>query len=167
MTNMGPPGIGPTGSPTGGGGAQGGGISGGSIGGGFTGSRQSERESEIGSAEPVSSGDTEGTVLCTYFMRKGWLPKYIWATDMRFSETLPSPMTAGYRMWACPLVERMEGGQRVLEAVLWPIVKAWSNYAAWRMGINDRFPLSGFIVHQVLGRYSSFLGRHIEERAFT
>jgi len=113
------------------------------------------------SARDVSG--TTGTVLCTYFhKRKGWLPRHIWAADMKFSATLPEHMVKGYRWWAYPCVRIMLCGGwkgRLFEIILWPIVNAWAHYAAYRVGKEKTAPMSGRLVHEVLGSFSAFAGR--------
>lgn len=113
-----------------------------------------------GAVPPTSNSATttsSNTVLCTYFMKKGWLSKRLWWADTKFSRTLPAQWRRGYLRWALPLVRRMEKGDVVLERLLWPVVRAWAGYAAYKMG-RQKFSPTGWLVHQVLGRVSAKLG---------
>lgn len=101
-----------------------------------------------GGSSPSSGG---GTVLCTYFYRKGWLPRDLWEADTAFAKTLPRRVRVAYWRWAIPAVRRLQAGDRRLEVLLWPIVKAWAHYAGWRQGIR-RFSFTGFAVHHILSR---------------
>jgi hypothetical protein len=92
-----------------------------------------------------------GTVLCTYFMEKGWLSTELWKADTAFAKTLPRRVRVAYWRWAIPAVKRLRAGDKRLERLLWPVVRAWAWYAGWRMGLR-RFSLSGFVVHHVVSR---------------
>jgi hypothetical protein len=98
------------------------------------------------------------TVLCTYYMRKGWLSRHLWLADGRFARTLPMRVRRGYWRWAIPTVRRLERGAPVLELMLWPVVRAWAGYAAFKMGKTSQRPLSGALVHWGLGSLSWALG---------
>jgi len=102
------------------------------------------------------------TVLCTYFMKKGWLPKRIWLADCKFSATLPAHVIKGYHWWAIPAVRRLKRGGAsgwVLERLLWPVVAAWARYAAYRLGMVERQPIAGRVIHETLGAFSALAGR--------
>lgn len=105
------------------------------------------------------SGGGAGTVLCTYFMRKGWLDKDTWKADARWSREHYSAITIrGYHAWAVPLVERMKRGNRVLEYALWPIVKHWGREAAYLAGTRSRGSAIGKCIRAVLEPASWLVG---------
>lgn len=89
------------------------------------------------------------TVLCTHFMRKGWLPRELWEADTAYAKTLPRKVRRLYWRWAIPAVRRIRAGDTRLEMLLWPIVAGWARYAGWRMGAVKRRPWFGTLVHHV------------------
>lgn len=105
-----------------------------------------------GSNNSHSDSPHSGTVLCSYYMRKGWLSRELWEADTAFAKTLPRRVRRNYLRWARPTVRRLQRGAPILELVLWPIVNAWAHYAAWRLGAVTRFPVMGWVVHQVGSR---------------
>lgn len=111
-----------------------------------------------GTRSDGSSRDS-GTVLCTYFMEKGWLSYRLWKADTDFSATLPRSVRRQYWRWAVPAVRRLREGDERLERLLWPIVKAWAHYAGWRMGVVKRFPVSGWLIHRGRGLLARLMRR--------
>ena len=112
-----------------------------------------------------SSGN--GTVLCTHFYEKGWLPHVVWRADLRFSlRTFDKRMMRGYYAWAVPCVEVMrQGGIRgwALERLLWPIVRAWATEVAHKMGKVNRGSVIGRAIRKILEPLSYWIGgRHVE-----
>lgn len=91
-----------------------------------------------------------GTVLCTYFYRKGWLSKKVWFADLRYGMSCPPAMLAGYYLWAIPAVESMKRGNPALEMILWPIVRSWATETAYRAGVVPKGSVFGKIARFVL-----------------
>lgn len=116
-----------------------------------------------GAVPPTSTSATSGStkVMCTHFMRRGWLPRAIWVGEARFAlSELSEETRAGYRMWATPLVRRMEAGNRLLEALWWPVVWSWANEAANAAGEpSARSTLAGKAVRAVLEPFSRLVYR--------
>jgi hypothetical protein len=114
-----------------------------------------------GSSSPMG-GDT---VLCTYFHRKGWLPRDLWEADTAFAKTLPRRVRRAYLCWALPAVRRLQAGDKPLEFLLWHlVVKPWATFAGYRMGIR-KFALSGFVVHHVVSRAQGAFSRGVSLRS--
>ncbi len=117
--------------------------------------------------KPVSSGSSSSssaasssTVLCTYFMRKGWLAKDLWKADARFSrQTFSRATVNGYHFWAVPAVLSMQRGNRVLEMILWPVVKHWAAEIGYQMGVRPKGSLIGKTVRLVLEPMSWIIGQ--------
>lgn len=89
-----------------------------------------------------STVSTSSKVLCTHYMRRGWLDRRQWLADVRYSLTVNPAMQAGYLYWAAPLVRWLERGTtagRVVERILWPVVRAWSAEMAHK-GEPAQFP---------------------------
>lgn len=115
----------------------------------------------------VVSGSTGGagvgTVLCTHYFRKGWLTRDMWKADTRYSMTLDPDMRAGYLAWAMPTVAYLKTGTvpaQILEAVLWPIVRAWSAEMAHRHDPKIfTGSLFGRVVLRTLGSACLAIGR--------
>jgi len=111
-----------------------------------------------------SSGAGSGggsTILCTYFMRKGWLPVEIWRADMTHAKTVNPIMREGYYAWAEPCIERMkvqDGFAKVLERILWPVVKGWSHEAAYLSGYLPHGTIRGKIVRVIFEPASYLIG---------
>ncbi len=101
----------------------------------------------------------ESKVLCTWFMRKGWLPRDLWLADGVHASRLPLRTRALYWRWGVPALRRIEAGNWLLEWAMWPIAKHYSRYAAWKVGIIRRRPLIGTAVNHICTsrRFSRFM----------
>lgn len=79
---------------------------------------------------------TASKVLCTWFCRKGWLPKNVWKADIRYSMTMVDPaVQSGYLLWAAPLVrwlERETLAGKLVAAMIFPVVRGWAHEMAHR-----------------------------------
>lgn len=91
----------------------------------------------------------ESKVLCTWFMRKGWLRRDLWIADGVHASRLPLRTRALYWRWGVPALRRIEAGNWLLEWAMWPIAKHYSRYAAWKVGIIRRRPLIGTAVNHI------------------
>lgn len=119
------------------------------------------------SSDSGGGGDSE-TVLCGYYMRKGWLRPRLWMADVKFSCKLPREIQRGYLAWARPLVDMMEAGDlrgRIVERIMWPIVSAWANFAAYREGVITRRPIFGTALHYLGTPVCWLIGRRHYRRA--
>ena len=112
-----------------------------------------------------SSGAGSGggsTILCTYFMKKGWLPVNIWKADMTHAKTVNPIMREGYYAWAEPCIKRMKVGDkksRILEYALWQVVKGWSYEAAYMSGYLPSGTIYGKIIRAIFEPMSYAIGK--------
>lgn len=117
-----------------------------------------------GSESVITDGGDGTKVLCTYYMREGWLPAKTWAADVRYASTLPREAHEGYLIWANPLVRWLERGSppaAVMKWALWPIVRGWAREMAHRHD-PETFPtgsLAGRIVLATIARACLWLGQ--------
>ena len=103
-----------------------------------------------------------GTILCTYFMKKGWLPAEIWRADMTHAKTVNPIMREGYYAWAEPCITRMKVGDkksRILEHILWQVVKGWSYEAAYMSGYLPSGTIYGKIIRAIFEPMSYAIGK--------
>lgn len=117
-----------------------------------------------GAVPPTSTSATSGSsgkVMCTHYRDLGWLPREIWAGEMRFAlDCLSDETRAGYRLWATPLVSRMKAGDDRLQRLWWPVVKAWANEAAHRAGEpTARSTLLGKMIRMTFEPWSRYVWR--------
>lgn len=68
----------------------------------------------------------EGTVLCTHYHAKGWLPDDVYASDAAYGLTVSPEVRAGYHRWAVPLVRTLKCNP-VLEWLLYWPVSVWAH----------------------------------------
>lgn len=94
-----------------------------------------------------TSAGAGGTVLCTHYYRKGWLPKRVWLADLRYGRSCSPATRRGYLLWAAPMVASMERGNRLLEYLMWPVVREWAHGTA-----------IGLVIGAVLEPFCRFLG---------
>jgi hypothetical protein len=111
----------------------------------------------IAGRDYYSRGDANkgGSVLCTYFYRKGRLPRRVWQLDTVWSARNIDDVTYwGYRAWADRLIKVMRGRPR-LQAVVWhAVVKPWAYEVT-----GTRKTLLGKLVRRTLEPLSYLIGR--------
>lgn len=113
-------------------------------------------------------GGSSGKVLCSYYMRRGWLPKEIWKADTRFSMRLPQDMREGYLWWARPTVRFLDSGTplaNVAAHMLWPVIRSWAFEMAYREGAISRGTLLGKALIAICGPISTMIGRRLRNNA--
>lgn len=111
------------------------------------------------------------TVLCSWFYKRGRLSRNLWLADARFAQKTYSEQTIrGYHAWAVPTVASIKSGNRILEAVLWPIVKSWAHEIGYQMGVRQHPSFAGKLVRLVLEPVSwligGFVGRQDWQRLY-
>jgi hypothetical protein len=105
-------------------------------------------------------------VLCTYYKEKGWLPKRIWLQDGKEYKLRPGDqaevMRLGYHFWAVPTVRFLETqtpAAKVVERILWPLIRAWSFEAAYRVGYLPKGTIGGKIARAILEPSALIIGK--------
>lgn len=97
------------------------------------------RALNIGDGREGHGSPGDGTVLCTAYCNLGYLPDEIWTLDRRYGVKLTRScpeLLDGYRLWASPVARFIQRNgilSKALRAMLWPIVRAWSEQMAHEM----------------------------------
>jgi len=98
-------------------------------------------------------GGNSSRVICTYFYRKGMMPKDVWRADMEYTFTYLSPATVrGYQYWAIPYVRLMRRSP-LAEKIIYPLMMARAEELAYKMGVLEK--------GNWLGKFLRFFGEPV------
>lgn len=145
-------------------------------GGGNSGSEASSQGGAHNTSE-ASSNDGRGTghvagstdanghggdscVLCTYFYRKGLIPKPVFAADMQYGmENVSATTLSGYHVWGVPLVALLQTGDHpMLERVLFHAVSGWAHQMAYKKGAYHKQNLIGWTMTKTIEPMCTLIG---------
>lgn len=132
-------------------------------------SAPSQRAGQPSTVTGATSASGAPKVLCTYYMRKGWIERDVWRADIRYGLRCNKTIVRGYHWWAIPLVARLSTSP-MLERLVFLIVRPWSLEMARREGIGtgSRFgkALVGFLepIHFGLGKLRGWIEEATSER---
>ncbi len=116
-----------------------------------------------------SSGSSggESRVICTYFYRKGELPKSDWVADLRFTEQqIPEQTVRGYHAWAIPTVQLMRSGSpvgRAIEPLMKFIAVHRAQELAYQMGRREHGDIVGKAIRVTLEPLCFAVGAFVNE----
>lgn len=107
-----------------------------------------------------------GTVLCTYFYKKGCIPRKVYVADGRYGQMYVSEQTVrGYHYWAVPLIGFLQTGKHpVIEKILERVIVGWAYQMAYKMGAYDRPNVIGYILTKTMEPLCTLIGKYTEQR---
>lgn len=99
----------------------------------------------------IGSGGFGGKVICNELYRQGYLEERLWDADERYGammfKTRPKAII-GYQMWAKYVVRYMRNNPQNTK-YLYKIIKPWTEYMGYEMGVCDKQNYIGKTMHLI------------------
>lgn len=107
-------------------------------------------------------------VLCTYYYKKGIIPRKIYVADGRYAERFIDEDTMrGYHYWAVPLVRLLQTGNHPsLEKFFEKVVVSWAYEMAYRVGVAEKSNVFGWLMTKICEPICRKFGRSVGTRDY-
>jgi hypothetical protein len=117
-------------------------------------------QSSWGGGGGDSGGGGGVSVLCTYFYKKGLIPKHIFVADLMYGLENVSPQTLkGYHAWAIPLIGLLQTGNYPrLEKFLYKAVWGWAHQMAYKRGVYPTGNVIGYVMTKTVEPFCTLVG---------
>lgn len=126
-----------------------------------------ERELQLARAANTASDDGGGggggTVLCTALHDHGEIPTKIYKADIKHGRRLGEGVMRGYHFWAIPVTKIMRKN-KIVYAIMKPIVKAWSYQMAYKEGVYPNGNFLGFLLESIGAPLCGVLGKMLKKK---
>lgn len=110
-------------------------------------------------------GGSSGKIICGELYRQGYLPRHIYAADLRYYKYHANPQAArAYYAWARPYVRLMRRSWLATQIVR-PLGSLWAHQMAYEMGVIDKPPRFGRLTTGLLTRLHERMGARFERAA--
>lgn len=110
-------------------------------------------------------GGSSGKIICGELYRQGYLPRHIYAADLRYYKYHANPEAArAYYAWARPYVRLMRRSWLATQ-IIRPLGTLWAHQMAYEMGAIDRAPPLGRLTTGLLTRLHERLGAWLDRAA--